>query len=104
MLEYDDETYSNFNSIFSDGYAEGFMTGRLSPMFHILKGLTKEFTDNQIKGKDAAEGGDVSLLKFWIEANKDDMLDFYRRYESLNENQLTKRYIAESEYLPWRGF
>lgn len=104
MLEYDDKTSRDFNSFYSRGYAEGFMIGRLSSKFRILKSLTKKYTDNQINGIDPVEGDDATLIKFLnrsVNVNND-LLDFYHKYESLNEDQLIKRYIAESEYLPWR--
>ena len=73
--------------------------GVVTVKFLVLKALTEKYTDNQIKGLDPVEGDEIKIGKFWN--NNRDLLDFYRKYESLNEKQLMKRYIAESEYLPW---
>ncbi len=104
MLEYDEETYDTFKSSYSSGYAKGLMEGILIGKFNILKNLTKEYTDNQIRGIDPVEGEENSLLRFWKNSEKGDLLEFYRKYESISSKQLMNRYIAESEYLPWRGF
>lgn len=104
MLEYDDETERRSNSIFNRGYAIGVAEGRIISKFNILKMLTKDFTDNQIRGLEPAEGDKATFIKFWNTSDRNNILDFYRKYENLSEKRLVNRYIAESEYLPWRSF
>ena len=70
----------------------------------LLKMLTKDFTDNQIRGLEPAEGDKSKFLKFWNTSDRNNLLDFYRKYENLSEKRLVNRYIAESEYLRWRSF
>ena len=103
MLEYDDKTEIRSNSIFSREYAIGVAEGRIISKFNILKMLTKDYTDNQIRGLEPAEGDKSEFLKFWNTSDRNNLLDFYRKYENLSEERLVNRYIAESEYLPWRS-
>ncbi len=104
MLEYDDKTEERSNSAFGQGFAIGFAEGRIISTFRILKILTKNFTDNQIRGLEPAEGDKTTLLEIWSTSYRSNLLDFYRKYENFSEERLIKRYIAESEYLPWRSF
>ena len=103
MLEYDDEAERRSNNVFSQGYAIGVAEGRIIVKFNILKMLTKDFTDNQIRGLEPAEGDKANFIKFWNTSDRSNLLDFYRKYENLSEKRLVNRYIAESEYLPWRS-
>ncbi len=103
MLEYDENTTGESrNSAFNQGFAVGVAEGRIIEKFIILKLLTKKFTDNQIRGLEPAEGDNATLLKIFNTPDRTNLLDFYRKYENFSKNRLIKRYIAESEYLPWR--
>ena len=104
MLEYDDEIERISNSVFSRGYTIGVAEGRIICKFNILKMLTKDYTDNQIRGLEPAEWDKATFIKFWNTSDRNNILDFYRKYENLSEKRLVNRYIAESEYLPWRSF
>lgn len=104
MLEYDEKTEEMSNSLYGWGFAIGFAEGGLISTFHLLKILTEKFTDNQIRGLEPAEGDKAGLLQLFTESDRCNLLDFYRKYESFSERRLVKRYISESEYLPWRSF
>lgn len=104
MLEYDEKTEERSNSAFGQGFAIGVAEGRIISKFRILRILIEDFTDNQIRGLEPVKGDNTRLHKIWNTSDRIHLLDFYRKYENLSEKSLVTRYIAESEYLPWRSF
>ena len=104
MLEYDEKTYNEINSPYKSSYNTGIMLGSLSIKIYMLKILTKKYTDEQILRAELNEDDSTILIKKWNKTELADLLDFYHKYETLNEDQLSNRYIAESEHLPWSGF
>ncbi len=104
MLEYDEQTEQRSNSFYRQGFALGYAESNLFVKFRMIKALTKEYTDDQIRSNEPTEGDHSTLLKMWDNSDLCNILDFYRKYENLSEKRLVKRYIAESEYLPWRSF
>ena len=102
MLEYDDEISRKSNSIYYLRYTEGFSIGLQSTTIHFMRRLMKKYTDNQILGVEPVAEEDKALIEVCDENRKEELLNFIHKYERFNDDQLAERYIAETEYLPWR--
>ncbi len=101
MLEYDEKTYQENYSPFGQGYAIGVAESIVGIKFRKVRRLTKKYTDNQLRGLEPIEGDKDKPLIFKNASEVSDFLDLYRKYENYDEKRFFKRYIAESEYLPW---
>ena len=105
MLEYDNDIFEAF---FQDGYDEAYCIG------HQLGILPSSFKFFRKKYKKLCKkyNGDMEtiinrLILIYDEMPKEmllEILDFVNKYERMNDEKISKRYILESEYLPWRDW
>ncbi len=95
MLEYTKE------ETIDDKYFLGFQEGYLDSTLALHKTMAKKLLDKtnpeMIKKVYDCIRVDTAAFDYNM-----DMIRFVIRYSGVNKNTLARRYIAESEFLPWR--
>lgn len=88
MLEYDYRDMWEY----SDTYNFGFENGYVSSMIKIVK----------IYYMDYCKGASKGLYRAYPKDMADYLVEFMDKYYGLSEKSMTRRFISESEFLPWR--
>jgi hypothetical protein len=101
VLEYD--FYYNESPEYFYGFQIGVLEVDLKLVMKLRKAQLKASATKNEELKKRADGFRQRIEADWTIDRYEDISSFLDKYKGLSIRSLAKRYIAESEFLPWRG-